>query len=326
MEKVKLYFSEKYFDVEPHLDATGEKKYFLDETIKPKWIRDALLNLNLSIRLVEPEKLAWDDLLLVHTEDYITAVLRGKPEELASSSGFRWGRRLFRSQLYTNGGVYSASKTALRDSVSGTLSGGFHHATKNRGAGFCVFNGIAIAIKKLQNEGLIEKALVFDCDAHFGDGTFDIFAGDNSISIVDLFRYVQQKGSSPPNHTENGVFTQVSNAKVYLEEIKKLPLYLRKFRPDVVIYNAGMDVYEGDRLGGIPGVTEDILRGRDSFVFKTCRNLGIPVTFALGGAYAKHKDKKGDMLPSEKIKEGREKIVDLYISLIKSATDTFYTK
>lgn len=323
MEKVKLYFSEKYFDVEPHLDAAGKRRYFLDETIKPQWVYKALLDLNLPVHFVEPEKLSWDDLLLAHSEAYVTAVFRGKPEELASSSGFRWGKKLFQSQLYANGGVYSTSKTALREGISGTLSGGFHHVTKNRGAGFCVFNGIAIAIKKLQNEGLVEKALVFDCDAHVGDGTLDIFADDNSVFIIDLFRYTRQGGPPPPAHIENGACIQVNNAEVYLKEVRKLLLYLRKFKPDLVIYNAGMDVYEGDRLGGIPGVNEDVLRERDSYVFKTCEEVGVPVAFALEGAYAKYKDGKGRLLSGERIEEGRKTAAELYVSLVKSATEVF---
>lgn len=323
MRKIKLYLTEKYFDVEPHLDASGKKEYFLDETIKPKWVYEALSNLNLPVHLVEPEKLSWNDLLLAHSEEYITAVFRGKPEALASSSGLQWGKKLFRSQLYTNGGVYSASRTALEEGVSGTLSGGFHHASRNSGAGFCVFNGIAIAIKKLQNKGLIEKALVFDCDVHFGDGTLDIFADDDTVFIVDLFRSVRYKGQLPPPLTRSGVFIKTHNAKTYFEEIQRLPLHLKKFKPDLVIYNAGMDAYEGDRLGGISGVSETTLKERDSFVFKTCKELGVPVAFALEGAYAKYKDKKGRLLSKEKVEEGRKKIAELYVSLVKNVITTF---
>lgn len=323
MKKIKLYFSEKYFDTEPHLDATGRKRYFLDETIKPKWVYEGLRNLNLPIELREPEKLTWEDLLLVHTKKYIEAVLEGKPKDLASSSGLRWGKKLFRSQLYVNGGIYSASKTALEEGVSGTLSGGFHHASKKRGAGFCVFNGIAIAIRKLQNEGLIKRALVFDCDAHFGDGTFNIFAGDDSVLIVDIFRHIRRGDPTSPPQSKNCIYTQVHDVEIYLEEVRKLPRYLRDFAPDLVIYNAGMDVHKKDRLGGIPGVTEDVLKERDAFVFRTCKNFGVPVAFALGGAYVKYKDEEGNMLPKEKIEEGRKKVSELYISLIKSGIDVF---
>jgi len=323
MKKIKLYFSKKYFDTAPHLDATGKKKYFLDETIKPKWIYEKLRDLDLAIQFAEPEKLTREDLLLVHNERYIKAVLEGEPRTLASSSGLRWGRNLFPSQLYVNSGVYSAAKTALEESISGTLSGGFHHASRGQGAGFCVFNGIAIAIKKLQNEGLIESALILDCDAHFGDGTSSIFTGDDSVFIVDIFRYIRKGGPTPPAQSKNRVHAQVQDAERYIEEVKKLPRYFKDFEPNLVIYNAGMDVYEGDRLGGIPGVTEDILKERDVLVFQTCRDFGVPVAFTLGGAYVKYKDKEGNMLPKRKIDEGRKKVADLYTLLIKSAINTF---
>lgn len=322
MNTLTLFYSSQYFDIEPQYDRSGTKRYFLDITIKPKWIYEEISKIDLPVLFKEPQPLTEDDILLAHNQTYLDAVKNGDPRDLASSSGILWSRKLFRSQLFVNAGMYEAGKDALKNQISGTLSGGFHHASKDRGGGFCVFNGLAVAVRKLQSEGLVSKALVFDCDVHYGNGTADIFADDERVFTVSIFKYnLEGTQETSTQKTATAVAAAVTNADEYLAEVKKLPSYLEKHRPDVILFNAGMDPFEEDRYGGIKGVTKDVLCERDKFVFDTCKKFKVPAAFALEGGYVRYRGEQGDLISEEEIKKRKSALVDLYTSLVETASD-----
>lgn len=316
-----IFYSPKYSDIEPNTDASGTKRYFLDSTIKSKWVYEALLSSDIKVTIKEPLPLDNEDFLLTHTKSYVDTIISGIPLDLASSSGIKWSNKVFESQRFVCGGLYSACVEALRThAASGTLSSGFHHAHADFGTGFCIFNGLVIAAKKLQNEGLAKKILIFDCDVHYGNGTAAILKDTKDILNISIYKNAIQKGSQPKDNVcSSNIATQVSTAGEYLSEIKKLPNYIETFKPDLLIYNAGMDAFEGDRLGGISGVTKEVLNQRDNLVFETCKKFYVPVAFSLEGGYVTYKDNSGKLLSEAEVASSRQNLVSIYLSLIRSA-------
>ena len=163
--------------------------------------------------------------------------------------------------------------------------GGGHHAFRGRGAGFCLLNDIAVAVRWLQRRKKIKTALIIDLDAHQGDGTAAIFGKDRSVFPFsvhqrDLYPAVKQRGSLDrelPAGTGDAAYMKLLKAD--------LPAVFKKARPDIVIYNAGVDVYEHDLLGGLK-LTMAGVRRRDELVFAECFKRRVPVALVLSGGYA----------------------------------------
>ncbi|MCX6783463.1 MAG: hypothetical protein NT141_00060 [candidate division WWE3 bacterium] len=315
-----IFYSPKYSDIEPNTDASWTKRYFLDSTIKSKWVYEALLSSDIKVAIKEPLPLNTKDFLLAHTESYVNTIMTGSPADTAGGSGIHWSSKVLETQSFVCGGLYNACVEALKThSVSGTLSSGFHHAHADFGTGFCIFNGLAIAAKKLQNECLAKKILIFDCDVHYGNGTAAILKSSKDILNISIYKNAIQKGTQSIDNVASGnVAIRVSTADEYLSEIKKLPGYIETFKSDLVIYNAGMDAFENDRLGGISGITSEILKERDDLVFETCRKYSAPVAFSLEGGYVTYKDKSGKLLSEAEVAKSRNNLVSLYLSLIRS--------
>src|SRR5262249_53217617 len=132
--------------------------------------------------LFEPSPVAIADVLLVHTEDYITRLCDGR---LTSAEirrlGLPWSKSLVRRSLYAVGGTIAAARAAIDEGVGSNLAGGTHHSFSNRGEGFCVLNDVAIAIQVLRRTGAIRRVAVIDCDVHQGNGTATIFVDDADV-------------------------------------------------------------------------------------------------------------------------------------------------
>ena len=164
------------------------------------------------------------------------------------------------------------------------LAGGTHHAFADRGEGFCVFNDVAIAIRVMQREGLVRRALVIDLDVHQGNGTHAIFAGDDSV-----YTFSMHGGRNYPFHKIPGTLDveleDGTNDDEYLARlIAALPGVLSDAAPDVVFFIAGADPHEGDLLGRLD-LTFDGLARRDAYVMERCREVGLPVVVTIGGGY-----------------------------------------
>src|SRR5687768_16014561 len=137
------------------------------------------------VELVEPQPLTFDQLLHVHEAAYVRAVMTGDPRSLAESQGFSWDPGLWAMVLASNGGAVDAALDAIRSGVAGSLSSGLHHARRDRGAGFCTFNGLAIAAHAALAAGA-GSVLVLDLDAHCGGGTASLIAGEPRIRQLDV--------------------------------------------------------------------------------------------------------------------------------------------
>lgn len=235
---------------------------------------------------VAPEPASDEDLLLVHQADWIERLRNGT----LTFHDIRllevpYSRQMVTAFILSAGGTTLAGRLALEDGVGFNIGGGFHHAFSGHGEGFCALNDIAVAIRALQRERLIAKALVVDCDVHQGNGTADIFARDPTVFTISVHQYNNYPAQKPPStmdvHLPDGV-----GDEEYLKRLSgPLEAGVTGFRPDVLVYVAGADPYCQDQLGGL-SLTLDGLRERDRLVLESALGHGIPVAVTLAGGYA----------------------------------------
>ena len=250
-------------------------------------VRDRLLNegtLELS-DLVEPQPALIADVLLAHTEDYVTRLRAGAltARELRRL-GLPWSKALVRRSFLAAGGTIGAARAALVEGIASNLAGGTHHAFAERGEGFCVLNDVAVAIRTLRREGLIERAAVVDCDVHQGNGTATIFAGD-----ANVFTFSMHGAKNYP------LFKARSTLDVELPDGTGDDEYLRilaehlprvfAHSPDIIFYLGGADPYAGDKLGRL-SLSIGGLRARDELVLSECHARGVAVATVMSGGYA----------------------------------------
>jgi len=252
-----------------------------ETTRKARWVADSLAADPIAgIELVANEALTGEELERVHDHAYVAAVETGEPRNLAESQGFAWDPELWPMVRASNGGVVAAAATALADGVAGALSSGLHHARRDHGAGFCTFNGLAIAALRASDQGL-KRILIIDLDAHCGGGTHSLVAehpGIHQLDVaVDAFDRYEPTGAN--------TFDLVGNAALYIPTIERRLGELASERFDLCLYNAGMDPHEGCRVGGLAGIDESVLARRENLVFSWCREKKLPVAFVLAGGY-----------------------------------------
>jgi acetoin utilization deacetylase AcuC-like enzyme len=258
--------------------------YAFDTTRKSRWIAESLLQAPISgIVLEEPVPLEAEQLKRVHDPTYVEAVRTGSPKDLAESQGFVWDAKLWPMVLASNGGVVAAARAALGDGVAGSLSSGLHHARAARGAGFCTFNGLAIAAKQISSEST-KRVLILDLDAHCGGGTESLIRDDPAIWQVD----VSVVGFDCYHGSDRIRVHVVDRARDYLPTIRRRlnELDEEEARFDLCIYNAGMDPHEDCSTGGLRGITTEVLAEREKLVFDWCTRRNLPIAFVLAGGYA----------------------------------------
>jgi len=233
-----------------------------------------------------PPAASEQQLQLVHTADWVRRVLSG---ELTGDEirriGFPWSLQMVERCRRSTGATVAASRAALRDAVAVNLAGGTHHAFPDRGAGYCVFNDVAVAARSMQQEQRIQRALVLDGDVHQGDGTAAIFADDPSVRTFSLHAAkafpVRKMRSDldielPPGTTDNDYLAAWQEG---------LHWAAQQERPDLVYFVAGADPYVGDTLGGL-AVSKSGLQTRDNLVFEFCTRQQCPLVVVMAGGYA----------------------------------------
>jgi acetoin utilization deacetylase AcuC-like enzyme len=219
----------------------------------------------------EPDRVDRETLLSVHTARYVDAFTDGSLNagELRRL-GFPWSPELVERSYRTVGGTLAAARFALDEGVAMNLAGGTHHAFPDRGEGFCVFNDVAIAIRALQSEGRIQRAAIIDLDVHQGNGTNAIFAGDERVFTFSMhgrrnYPFAKVPGSLDveleDGCTDDDYLALLSDA---------LPGVIASAQPDLVIYLAGADAHEGDRLGRLRLTSAGLAR-RDVIVLEAAR-------------------------------------------------------
>ena len=237
--------------------------------------------------LHEPERVTREALLRVHEEEYVDRLTSGALDDAAMRRiGFPWTPDLVERSLRAVGGTCEAVEHARREGVAINLAGGTHHAFPGHGEGFCVFNDVAVAIHQQLARGSIRRAAVVDLDVHQGNGTHHIFAGDDRV-----FTFSMHGGRNYPFRKVAGdldiELDDGTGDDEYLECLARtLPLVLSRSSPELVVYLAGADAHEGDRLGRLALTFEGLAR-RDHLVLTACREVGIPVAITIAGGYGR---------------------------------------
>ncbi|MFM9942406.1 MAG: histone deacetylase [Hyphomicrobiaceae bacterium] len=225
------------------------------------------------------------DLLRAHHADYIDAVLNGTLDaDALRRIGLPWSPALVRRTLATVGGAIAAARSALTTGISGQLAGGTHHAHPAFGSGFCVFNDLAVAALTLLAEGDIARVAVLDVDVHQGDGNAAILRHTPGAFVISL----QGAKNFPFRRVAAHIDVELPDGtgdSDYLAALADVLPRLEAFRPDLVLYLAGADPLQADKLGRL-SLTHDGLVARDHLVLELCRRRGWPVSIAIGGGYA----------------------------------------
>ncbi|MGD8244601.1 MAG: histone deacetylase [Anaerolineae bacterium] len=237
--------------------------------------------------LVAPEPVTDEQILRVHDPTYLEKVRTGKLLETeVRRIGFPWSPELVSRTRCSVGGTIDACRAALRDGVAVNLAGGTHHALRDRGEGYCIFNDTLIAIRTMQAEGRIDRAVVLDGDAHQGNGTAALAARDATIFTFS----VHSENSFPLRKERSDLdigLPDGANDTTYLEAWRTgVQRVLSMFPADMAIFLAGADPYEGDLLGRL-ALTKDGLAERDRLLFEHCERAGIPVAAVMAGGYAR---------------------------------------
>jgi acetoin utilization deacetylase AcuC-like enzyme len=222
---------------------------------------------------------------LAHDPDYVQAFVEGRlPAAAIRRIGFPWSEEMVARTLASAGGTLCATEDALSRGWGGTLAGGTHHALYSEGAGFCVFNDIAIAIRNLQHSHRLKRASVIDLDVHQGDGTAAIFHGD-----PDVFTFSMHGAANFPFRKQESrldiALPDGTGDDAYLAQLRTALPEVLKFEPEIVFYQSGVDALRSDRLGRL-SLTHEGLKERDRFVLAACRTAGIPIVVTLGGGYS----------------------------------------
>lgn len=274
-----VYSPAYHLDLGPHVFPTT--KYRLVAAA----VREAGL---VPAGFVAPAPASWDDLALVHTPGYLSALRAGtlSAEAIARLEMPCSPEIVERLRLMT-GGTLTATALALDgvDRVAVHLGGGFHHAFAGHGEGFCVFNDVAVAIAHALATRAIGRAAVLDLDVHQGNGTAAIFAGDRRVFTASIHDADNYPAVKPPSSLDVGLPPGTADDE-YLRALDDVIVRVVAHLPELVVYLAGADPYMDDQLGRMH-LSLDGLRRRDRRVFAALRAAGVPVVVVLAGGYAR---------------------------------------
>jgi acetoin utilization deacetylase AcuC-like enzyme len=235
-----------------------------------------------------PPAATFAELTRAHAPDYVLRVEQGEltPQEIRVI-GFPWSPEMVERSKRSSGATLAACRTALNEGAAANLAGGTHHAFYDRGEGYCVFNDAAIAARTLVAESIIERVLIVDCDVHQGNGTAAILFGDDHIFTFSI------------HGAKNFPFRkEISNLDIELADgtndmayeqalARGLSQSFAANEPQLVIYLAGADPFEDDKLGKLKLTKQGLIR-RDEMVFEYCRAHDVPVAIVMAGGYARN--------------------------------------
>ncbi len=237
--------------------------------------------------IVEPEAATLDDVLRVHTPEYVHAFINGTLERKAMLRiGLPWSQALVRRAFAVIGGTLGAARAALADGAAVNLAGGTHHAFADHGEGYCIFNDLVITVRRLRTEGLAERFLIIDLDVHQGNGTAALCETD-----TDVFTFSMHGENNYPVGKERSswdiALLDATSDEQYLDILARArSQILERFTPDLVFYQAGVDVLAGDRFGKL-ALTMKGVGERDRLVYEFVRRARLPLVVTLGGGYAR---------------------------------------
>jgi acetoin utilization deacetylase AcuC-like enzyme len=248
-----------------------------------------------NVRVEAPPPVTPEDLLRVHTPEYVEAVRSGEPRALAESQKFPWSPALWPSVLLTNGGALAAARSALDQGLSAAIASGFHHSHADHGEGFCTFNGLVVAAEALRAEGRVRSVAVLDLDLHYGNGTASLCASrpwlfncsiyGNDYHDNKAYRDVEDvQHKDGANHVSIALPNASGRAELLTAVARGTAAILAWGRPDLVLYQAGADPYKEDPYSPLDLDLDD-LRERDRAVFEWAKAEGLPLAWVLAGGY-----------------------------------------
>ena len=236
--------------------------------------------------ILSPKKASINELEIVHDNEYILKVHNGTlSEKEIRRLGFKWSEILSNRSFLAVNGTLLTCKEALRNNIACHLAGGTHHAHKSFGSGYCVFNDIAYSSRKLIKENYVKRILIIDLDVHQGDGTAAILSKDKEIFTCSI----HCKNNFPFRKSKSDLDVELDNGlndNQYLDILKEtLKKCMDNINPDILIYDAGVDVHKNDKLGNLNLTSKGILE-RDKMVLSFFKNKFIPIATVIGGGYS----------------------------------------
>jgi acetoin utilization deacetylase AcuC-like enzyme len=276
----KLVYHERYdLNLGPHV-FPSQKFRLIAEMLKREGIAE-------SEDFLQPAAASEEDILRVHTKEWVHKLKTGT---LTASEEMRlevpYSPELVEAFWLAAGGSILAAQCALRDGFGSNLGGGFHHAYPGHGEGFCAIHDVAVAIRRVQADGAIRKAMVIDTDVHHGNGTAAIFREDASVFTISIHQENNYPAHKPASDIDLNMADRADDDEYLGALIPAVQKALEEFRPELVFYVGGADPFCEDQLGGL-SLTKTGLKERDRRVFEEARRRGIPVATALAGGYAR---------------------------------------
>ncbi len=274
---------------------------------KYRLLRERIASSSLDAELLIPPAATDDQLLLVHSRNYLEKIKTGSLSALEQRRiGFPWSEKMVERSRRSTGATIAAGFAATENGMAFNLAGGTHHAFADSGQGYCVFNDTCVAARVLKAAGVIATALIVDCDVHQGNGTSAITKDDPS-----LYSFSMHCGKNFPFQKTDGdldvALPPGTDDATYLHHLKQsLEQVGDRFTPDIVFYLAGADPFEEDRLGQLSLSQEGLLE-RDKYIFDYFCDRSIPVATCMAGGYA----------------DDIDKIVDLHFATVQAAAVRF---
>ena len=286
--RIGVVYSKDY-----NISILGVEKFYPFDVHKYEKIHDELIRVGVMREedFLIPQDVREEDLLLVHSPEYLERVrTAGGTARCLEFPAVRLLGPLARPLVLkpfekATAGTILAARTALTKGIAFNLAGGYAHACGDQGGGFNILADVPVAIRVLQEEGLVRRALVVDCDVHQGQGTAREFADDPEVVTFDMYnRHIYPADKVPAD--VDLPLNPGTTGEQYLALLRKdLPRAIEMAQPDLVIYVAGSDVYCSDPLGGLDLSAQDVLK-RDMFVIDSARSRGIPIAVVLSGGYS----------------------------------------
>ena len=250
-------------------------------------LRD-LVGSQAGIELVEAPSVTDTQILYAHDPSYLIKVIEGTlSAQEQREIGFPWSTQMVERSRRSAGATVAAAKTALQEGIAANLAGGTHHAYRDTGSGFCVFNDSAIAARTLQKEiNPSLKVALIDLDVHQGNGTAAILQNDDSIFTLSIHGENNFPFKKERSDLDVGL-ADGCNDEIYLHSLSTaLDQLDSRFKADCLIFLAGADPHEGDRLGRL-NISKDGMRLRDEMVFQYALDRQLPIAFSMAGGYGK---------------------------------------
>lgn len=256
---------------------------------KFKLIAEKLLEERIASKedFLRPQPASDSDILRVHTADWVRKLKTGTltPNDIMKLE-VPYSPELVNAFWLAAGGTITAAQSALRDGFGCNLGGGFHHAYPGHGEGFCAIHDVAVAVRRMQSDGAIHKAMVIDTDVHHGNGTAAIFARDDSVFTLSIHQENNYPAHKPASSLDLNMEDGVGDEDYLSALLPAVRHTIEKFQPEMVFYVGGADPYREDQLGGL-ALSIGGLKSRDSGVFEEARTRNIPVVTTLAGGYAR---------------------------------------